>query len=389
MRNGAQIALLDGSETLEVVGESFHQPDLWRLAGARPGGDRVLKDICAVLVAEDDNPYDADAVAVWIDGLQVGHLSRENAQLYRPGLLAQQEAQGMPIALAGVIAGGGIRSDGPGMLGVFLHHDPEDFGLPRPRFAPPPESRMRTGLSDALATDAADDSYDLAWMTGLPSDDIRAIPYLRNLLAHEKDLLDRHFMFAQLETILYRCRSAFTSALGEYDEACRQHDAEMDGIRQACLDKWGKVPLLETYRQMAIRQQKADNYSQALWWAERGIALYGHDCARPEAVEDLRSRAAKYQAKLADQGRPEFAQARPTARSVSRAEGRRRTHRGHTTQITDPLNHPTSRTLRVLRMTASARRHCIRPRRRIGSPDPTPRLQGGRSGRSDRSPRQR
>jgi len=54
---------------------------------------------------------------------------------------------------------------------------------------------------------------------------------------------------------------------------------------------------------MAIRQQKAGNYSQALWWAERGIALYGHDCARPEAVEDLRSRAAKYQAKLADQGR--------------------------------------------------------------------------------------
>jgi hypothetical protein len=303
MRNGAQVALLDGSEILEVVGESFHQPDLWRLAGARPGGDRVLVDICAVLVAEDDNPYDADAVAVWIDGLQVGHLSRENARLYRPGLLAQQEAQGMPIALAGVIAGGGMRSDGPGMLGVFLHHDPEDFGQPRPRFAPPPESRMRTGLSDALATDAADDSYDLAWMTGLPSDDIRAIPYLRNLLAYEKDLLDRHFMFVQLETILYRCRSAFTSALGEYDEACRQHDAEMDGIRQACLDKWGKVPLLETYRQMAIRQQKAGNYSQAFWWAERGIALYGHHCARPEAVEDLRSRAAKYQAKLPDQGR--------------------------------------------------------------------------------------
>jgi hypothetical protein len=303
MRNGAQVALLDGSEDLEVVGESFHQSDLWDLAGARPGRDRVLRDICAVLVAEDDNPYDANAVAVWIDGLQVGHLSRENAQQYRSGLLAQQQAQGMPIALAGVIAGGGMRSDGPGMLGVFLHHDPEDFGLPGHRFPPPPESKMRTGLSDALATDAADDSYDLAWMTGLPSDDIRAIPYLRNLLACEQDRLDRHFMFVQLETILYRCRSAFTSALSEYDEACRQHNAEMDGIRETCIAKWGKVPLLETYRQMAIRQQKAGNYSQALWWAERGIALYGHDCARPEAVEDLRSRAAKYQAKLVGQGR--------------------------------------------------------------------------------------
>ncbi|MBO0816450.1 MAG: hypothetical protein J2P30_15075, partial [Actinobacteria bacterium] len=84
------------------------------------------------------------------------------------------------------------------------------------------------------------------------------------------------------------------------DQACRQHDAELDGIRRACLAKWGKVPLLETYRQMAIRQQKAHNYSEALWWAERGIALYGNDCARPEAVEDLRGRAARCQARLAD-----------------------------------------------------------------------------------------
>jgi hypothetical protein len=75
----------------------------------------------------------------------------------------------------------------------------------------------------------------------------------------------------------------------------------MDGIRQACLAKWGTVPLLETYRQMAIRQQKTHAYSQALWWAERGLAIYGNDCARPEAVQDLRERAAKYRAKLADQ----------------------------------------------------------------------------------------
>ena len=301
MRDGAQVALLGGGEDLEVVGESFYQSNLWHLARARPGEERVREDIYAVLVAEDDNPYDANAVAVWIDGLKVGYLSRENAQRYRPGLLAQQEARGMPIALAGVIAGGGIRSAGPGMLGVFLNHDPEDFGLRPHPLLPAPESRMRTGLSDAFATDAADDSYDLAWMSGLPSDDIRAISYLRNLLTHEKDVLDRHFMYAQLEAILYRCRDAFASALGEYDQACRQHDAEMDGIRQACLAKWGKVPLLETYRQMAIREQKARNYSQALWWAERGIAIYGNDCARPEAVADLRNRAANYQVKLAEQ----------------------------------------------------------------------------------------
>lgn len=55
---------------------------------------------------------------------------------------------------------------------------------------------------------------------------------------------------------------------------------------------------------MAIRQQKARNFEQALWWAERGIAIYGTDGARPEAVEDLQKRAASYRAKLNPQPRP-------------------------------------------------------------------------------------
>jgi hypothetical protein len=298
MRDGAKAALLEGDQDLEVVGESYYQDNLWLLAGGQPGDQRVRVEIIAVLVAEDDNPYDPNAVAVWVEGLKTGHLSREDARRYRPGLLAQQEAKGMPIALAGVIAGGGIRDDGPGRLGVFLRHDPEDFGFRR-RPAPPPQgSSMRTALSDALATDAADASYDLAWMTGLPSDGIRAISALRGLLAGERDVLSRHFMYAQLEALLYRSRDSFASALAEYDEACRQHDSEMDAIRLACIAKWGKVPALETYRQMAIRQQKAHDYQQALWWAERGLALYGNDCTRPEAAEDLRGRAANYRARL-------------------------------------------------------------------------------------------
>jgi hypothetical protein len=39
---------------------------------------------------------------------------------------------------------------------------------------------------------------------------------------------------------------------------------------------------------MAIRQQRAHDYSQALWWPERGLAIYGNDCPRPEAVDNLR-----------------------------------------------------------------------------------------------------
>lgn len=70
---------------------------------------------------------------MWIDGLKVGHLSRDDARRYRPGLLALYEAHSKPVALSGVIVGGGMREDGPGRLGVFLRYDPADFGLSRPR----------------------------------------------------------------------------------------------------------------------------------------------------------------------------------------------------------------------------------------------------------------
>ena len=304
MRDGMEVELCEGREDLEVVGEASYQDNLWRVVGGRSSSeDRVRVDVYAVLVAETDNPYDANAVSVWVQGLKVGYLSRDDARRYRPGLLALEKGHGKPIALAGAIVGGGMRADGPGRLGVFLDHDPEDFGLRPMSPPPPPGSRMWSGLTDALATDGADDSYNLSWMNDLPADDIRAIKMLRQLLERESGTIDRHFMHDHLQALLYRSRDVFASALDEYDHACRQHDAEMDGIRAAFVAKWGQVPVLETYRQMAIRQQKAKNFEQALWWAERGIALYGPDCARPEAVEDLQKRAEAYRAKLNSQPR--------------------------------------------------------------------------------------
>jgi HIRAN domain len=129
VRDGIEVALLDGNDDLEVVGESDYQKNLWRLVGPRWPDERVRHPVCVVLIAEDDNPYDANAVAVWVQGLKVGHLSRANARRYRPGLLSLQRRYGQPVALNGVIVGGGIREDGPGRLGVFLRHDPADFGL--------------------------------------------------------------------------------------------------------------------------------------------------------------------------------------------------------------------------------------------------------------------
>jgi hypothetical protein len=293
------VVLKGGGHDLEVVGESFYQDQLWRVVGTRTD-ERVRVDVQAVLFAETNNPYDENAISVWINGMKVGHLSREDAEAYRPGLLALQAREGKSIALRGVIVGGGVRLDGPGFLGVWMSHDPADFGMAA--IVPPPTSSMRgsmrTGLTEALLTDAQDDSYDLSWLERLPSDPIAAISRLRHLLENDPDPIDRHFMYCELEDRLYRSRDAFSSALREYDDACIQHDAEMDGIREALFAKLGKVPLLDTYRQMAIRQQKAKKWTEAVWWAQRGLSLYGQDAARPEAVDDLKKRIAAYEAKL-------------------------------------------------------------------------------------------
>lgn len=291
--------LLQGNENLKVVGESFHQDSLWSLVGGRGDPARYVRvPIIAMLSAEPDNPYDRNAVAVSIDGLKVGHLSRQDAQLYQPGLLALQRRYKRPIALAGVIVGGGYRQDGPGLLGVFLNYDPGDFGVQRLMPARPARSGMRTGLSEELAYSNSGWSDELARLSGLPKIDVGALPALRQLLSHETDPIKRHFIYSQLEARLYRCRDVFASALDEFDQTCREHDAEMDGVREAFLKEWGCVPLLELYRQMAIRMQKAHDYRQALWWAERGIALYGSEPATSEGIDDLRHRAADYMSKL-------------------------------------------------------------------------------------------
>lgn len=304
-----RIHVLGGASPLEVVGESHYQENLWRIVGGRtPGRERVRMEIIVAIFPEPDNHYDPNAVSVWVGDLQVGHLSAEDAEVYRGGILAVQQRVAQRVGLRGAIAGGGDRPDGLGLLGVFLQHDPTDFGLPPDRVATR-QRRIRTGLSDALATDGADDSYDLVWLDLLPQDPVAGVATLRRLLESERDPLDRHFMFHELEATLYRLRSTVPNALSDYDEVCRQHDVEMDDFRAAFMTKWGRVPLLVTYKQMCIRQQKAGQLEQALHWAERGLILYGADAARPDAVSDLRDRAASYRAKL--QPRPRQTRPRP------------------------------------------------------------------------------
>jgi hypothetical protein len=124
-----------GDETLDIVGESYRQEVLWKIVGVPPGS-QVRHPVHAVLHPEMSNPHDPNAISVHIDGHLVGYLAREDAAAYRPGLLALMAREGgKHIALEGMVVGGSDSRS----LGVFLDHDPEDFGLSRT--GPPPVFR--------------------------------------------------------------------------------------------------------------------------------------------------------------------------------------------------------------------------------------------------------
>jgi hypothetical protein len=119
--------MLRGGIEVGVVGESHYQDALTAIVGGkRP--DSVSVETHAMLVPEPDNPYDPNAVAVYVADRKVGHLPRPAAQAYGPvgRRLAEQQQIGTCRA---VIVGGWDRGDGDtGHFGVTLDlARPEDL----------------------------------------------------------------------------------------------------------------------------------------------------------------------------------------------------------------------------------------------------------------------
>ncbi len=90
-----QLELLElcGEGYLAVVGESNYQDALRRTASICTPGEEGRPSFQAVLVSEPDNPYDANAIAVFSTQGRLGYLSREHAIEYRE-VLAEAKRQG-------------------------------------------------------------------------------------------------------------------------------------------------------------------------------------------------------------------------------------------------------------------------------------------------------
>lgn len=128
--------LYAGGERLEVVGESFYQDNLERTI--RKHG-RLVE---AILMPEPENEYDSNAVAVLVDGLKVGHLSREVAVMYQSGITRLMTRTGKSVAAAGEITGG---DQGRPTYGIRLTHDSSAL---LGKTVPPAQVAISTGTLD-------------------------------------------------------------------------------------------------------------------------------------------------------------------------------------------------------------------------------------------------
>lgn len=108
---------LAGGAHCGVAGESFYEeaiaktlPTCW----SDDEDDRVFR---AILVAEPNNEYDTNAVGVWSSLGKLGHLSREEAALYRP-LFDEIRRRGYDGGFCEAVMRGGT-SDKPN-IGIVL-----------------------------------------------------------------------------------------------------------------------------------------------------------------------------------------------------------------------------------------------------------------------------
>jgi len=139
-------------ELVEVVGESYRQDALRRLAGQATDGVPFMNDLSgrprriaeaedrlwfrASLVREPENEHDRNAIAVYADGIgQLGYLGRNDALAYQP-VFAVLEAHGSRGATCPAFLVGGERAK-PSFGVILCLSSPEqiirELDVPVPR----------------------------------------------------------------------------------------------------------------------------------------------------------------------------------------------------------------------------------------------------------------
>jgi hypothetical protein len=111
---------ITGDVEVPVVGEGRYQDELLALVGGRRHYAGARTHVAAELVPEPNNRYDPAAIAVEIQGLQVGYLRHTDAVAYRATVEEARIGEGRATCEA-IIRGGWDRGRGDvGAFGVVL-----------------------------------------------------------------------------------------------------------------------------------------------------------------------------------------------------------------------------------------------------------------------------
>lgn len=108
---------------IEVVGVSRRQDVLEDIVERHSRNGRTTT-IDALLILEDDNPHDPNAVRVEIDSALIGYLSRENAARYRADLTAAGTPDATVQCKARIVGGFETSSGERASFGVRLDLPP-------------------------------------------------------------------------------------------------------------------------------------------------------------------------------------------------------------------------------------------------------------------------
>jgi len=108
-----------------VVGESFHRDTIAAIVGGSQ--PEAIKFVTwAALIREPDNPYDPNAVGIYISGEVVGHLPKRDAAAFAP-ILDRVAATGRTAYARADIFGGWDRGpDDRGDYSVTLYMGPPE-----------------------------------------------------------------------------------------------------------------------------------------------------------------------------------------------------------------------------------------------------------------------
>ncbi len=107
--------------TVQVVGESYRQDAIERVAGPRTSSGASISHVTAQLVREPKNKHDRNAVAVLVGGEHCGYIAKEQAPTFGP-VVDELKAMGRPATCQADVTGGWDQGgDDVGSYGLVLN----------------------------------------------------------------------------------------------------------------------------------------------------------------------------------------------------------------------------------------------------------------------------